>query len=1111
QNIEFLVKWKNWSHLHRTWENFNFLREFKGSKKVDNYVKNVAAVDISLREDPSVSKEDLEQRNINIEMERSVLVDYTIVERIVARREVTPYEECESGTQFLCKWKRLPYAGCTWEPSEIISEKFQDKIQEFLTRNQHRNIPSRGKSYTANNRPPFKKLDTQPDYLPGGTLRDYQLLGVNWMAHKWSNNENGILADEMGLGKTIQTISFLSYLFHSQQLYGPFLVVVPLSTIGAWHREFGRWAPDMNTICYTGDGESRNVLREHEFYVPKTKKLKFNVLLTTFELVLKDKLELGSIRWAFLAVDEAHRLKNSESQLHEALKGFNTTNRMLITGTPLQNSIKELSALVHFLMPDKFDISDAYDNIFTEESEGQEEKIRELHNKLESYMLRRLKKDVEHSLPKKTELTLRVELTPLQVHYYKNILAKNFAALNKGSSGGNQMSLLNVCAELKKASNHPYLFPNAEPHEISRKEQLHGLIANSGKMMLLDKLLDRLKENGSRVLIFSQMVRLLDILADYSALKGYPYQRLDGSVGSEARKKSIEHFNAPGSPDFIFLLSTRAGGLGINLETADTVIIFDSDWNPQNDLQAMARAHRIGQKKHVNVYRFISKSTMEEEILERAKRKMVLEFCVINQMDTSGQKMLQKGPSANKNNPFSREELQAILKFGAARMFNGDETKNKSSELSLDEILSSAEKTETTMGQTSLNGGEAFLKQFEVADYEDDGMAWDQIIPEHERTKVEEEEESVGAENLLGSRQRKQVNYQIDNSTVVANNGTTNPKPRKSKNVALTTKDLRAIYRGLLKFGNIPERFDSIVTEGNLSHIDRATFISKMNSIVSMCQDYEEANRPLQSRKAHLLEFEGLDGINVQSVLQRVYDFPLLHDYMISHSKSNIHLRMEIRPVTNWSVDWGIEDDERLLLGIYRHGFGNWAKIKEDPTLKLSKKLFLSDSDVPNVPRPTHLVRRGEYLLKTFAKYVEEKAKRRTSKHKRGADQGSSDIVNKGSKKSKTSEQNGFHSNDTNAEEVPDDKECIKILRPVKRELRKLRDEAKLANGQEKVQIIKACLPKIGKHIEGILSGLHKSTDHRQWKKALWGSVAAFWPNQVTASKVYSIYEKLRI
>jgi chromodomain-helicase-DNA-binding protein 1 len=241
-------------------------------------------------------------------------------------------------------------------------------------------------------------------------------------------------------------------------------------------------------------------------------------------------------------------------------------------------------------------------------------------------MLRRLKRDVLHDLPTKSERILRVEMSALQTQMYKNILTKNFSALVKSAHGNSQISLLNIASELKKAANHPFLFDGVEVRTDSADETLKGLVMSSGKLVLLDKLLARLKADGHRVLIFSQMVRMLDILSDYMLLRGYLHQRLDGMVASDARKKAIAHFNAPGSPDFAFLLSTRAGGLGINLETADTVIIFDSDWNPQNDLQAMARAHRIGQKSHVSVYRFVSKDTMEEDVLERAKKKMVLEY-----------------------------------------------------------------------------------------------------------------------------------------------------------------------------------------------------------------------------------------------------------------------------------------------------------------------------------------------------------------------------------------------------------------------------------------------------------------------------------------------------
>jgi chromodomain-helicase-DNA-binding protein 1 len=590
-SVEYLVKWKGSSHRHDTWHTQQYLKGFKGYRRVENYAKKCNNED-AFKADPRTTPFEIETLNDDLERERSLIDDYKIIERVIATREVEPgyMGNEDGGTEYLCKWSRLPYSDCTWESLDSMMEEDQAEIDAYLERRTSQSLPHKSDTYVRQ-RGVYKPFQQQPAYLNvGGELRDYQLLGVNWMAHLWHNNRNGILADEMGLGKTVQTIGFLSYLFNTQKVFGPFLIVVPLSTISAWQKELKQWSPEMNVICYQGDGPSREIIQIHEFYLPDTKKVKFNVLLTTFELVLKDKDVLGQIKWAFLAVDEAHRLKNTDSQLHEALKDFSTTNRLLITGTPLQNTVKELLALIQFLMPEQFDQFEHFE--INVGDEDQEAKIKDLQQKLEEFMLRRLKKDVEKSLPSKTERILRVELSPMQLEYYKAVFTKNFDALNKGGRAG-QLSLQNIAMELKKASNHPFLFDGAEESATSRQDQLKGIIVNSGKMVLLDKLLSRLKEDGHRILIFSQMVRMLDILTDYMSYRGYNYQRLDGSTSSESRKRSMEHFNAPGSSDFVFLLSTRAGGLGLNLATADTVILFDSDWNPQNGINSLIKIYRL--------------------------------------------------------------------------------------------------------------------------------------------------------------------------------------------------------------------------------------------------------------------------------------------------------------------------------------------------------------------------------------------------------------------------------------------------------------------------------------------------------------------------------------
>uniref|UniRef100_T1GR75 Helicase ATP-binding domain-containing protein n=1 Tax=Megaselia scalaris TaxID=36166 RepID=T1GR75_MEGSC len=294
----------------------------------------------------------------------------------------------------------------------------------FNEREKSQNIPTRH-AKVLKYRPKFVPMDSQPSFLSSGlVLRDYQVDGINWLIHSWCKNNSVILADEMGLGKTIQTICFLYYLFKCQHLYGPFLCIVPLSTMTAWQREFTIWAPDINIVTYLGDVQSREIIRQYELYSDEQtgNRLKFNAILTTYEILLKDKMFLGSIQWSVLLVDEAHRLKNDDSLLYKTVKEFDTNHRLLITGTPLQNSLKELWALLHFIMPSKFETWED----FEEDNENAADKgYTNLHKQLEPFILRRVKKDVEKSLPAKVEQILRVEMTQTQKQYYKWILTKN--------------------------------------------------------------------------------------------------------------------------------------------------------------------------------------------------------------------------------------------------------------------------------------------------------------------------------------------------------------------------------------------------------------------------------------------------------------------------------------------------------------------------------------------------------------------------------------------------------------------------------------------------------------------------------------------------------------
>lgn len=594
---------------------------------------------------------------------------------------------------YLVKWQALPYEESTWELEDDLDP---EKVKQFW---RFRQMPPKDVMKHKKRPKPqeWKKLDQSPVYKNGNTLREYQLEGLNWLTFCWYNSRNCILADEMGLGKTIQSLTFVNEMVKFG-MHSPFLIIVPLSTIGNWQREFETWT-ELNVITYHGSSASRNMLTEYEMFFKNEKGekiegvYKFQVMITTFEVVLTDCLELREILWRACIIDEAHRLKNRNCKLLEGLRLLQMEHRVLLTGTPLQNNVEELFSLLNFLEPTQFSSPESFMLDFGDLKT--EEQVDKLQAILKPMMLRRLKEDVEKSLAPKEETIVDIELTNIQKKYYRAILERNFQFLSKGGTYANMPNLMNTMMELRKCCIHPFLINSAEEqisadykqqHANEPDSQLKCMVQASGKLVLIDKLLPRLRADGHRVLIFSQMVRCLDILEDYVIQKKYPYERIDGRVRGNMRQAAIDRFSKPGSDRFVFLLCTRAGGLGINLTAADTVIIFDSDWNPQNDLQAQARCHRIGQSKMVKVYRLICRNTYEREMFDKASLKLGLDKAVLQSMNT-GQKAGTPG-TADAGAPLSKKEVEELLRKGAyGAVMDDDNAGDKFCEEDIDQIL----------------------------------------------------------------------------------------------------------------------------------------------------------------------------------------------------------------------------------------------------------------------------------------------------------------------------------------------------------------------------------------------------------------------------------------
>lgn len=633
-SYEFLVKWVGKSHIHNTWVSESQLKVL-AKRKLDNFKAKYGTAVINICE-----------------------ARWKLPQRVIALRS------SKGGTtEAFIKWTGLPYDECTWERTDEpaiaklsqLIDLFNHFESQTLEKDARKSDTPRGSVNCQQTE--IVTLTEQPKELKGGELFPHQLEALNWLRKCWLKSKNVILADEMGLGKTISAAAFLSSLYFEFKATLPCLVLVPLSTMPNWMAEFSLWAPNLNVVEYHGCAKARAIVRQYEWHgndlcglSKKTAAYKFHVLLTTYEMVLADSTHLRAVPWEVLVVDEGHRLKNSGSKLFSLLNTYSFQHRVLLTGTPLQNNLGEMFNLLNFLQPASFPSLSLFEEKFNDLTTA--EKVDELKKLVAPHMLRRLKKDAMKNIPPKTERMVPVELSSIQAEYYRAMLTKNYQILRNIGKGVPQQSMLNIVMQLRKVCNHPYLIPGTEP-DSGPLEFLHEMrIKASAKLTLLHSMLKVLHREGHRVLIFSQMTKLLDILEDYLVIEFGPktFERVDGSVSVADRQTAIARFNQDKSK-FVFLLSTRSCGLGINLATADTVIIYDSDFNPHADIQAMNRAHRIGQSNRLLVYRLVVRASVEERILQLAKKKLMLDQLFVNK---SG----------------SQKEVEDILRWGTEELFN---------------------------------------------------------------------------------------------------------------------------------------------------------------------------------------------------------------------------------------------------------------------------------------------------------------------------------------------------------------------------------------------------------------------------------------------------------
>ncbi|OHT13784.1 SNF2 family N-terminal domain containing protein [Tritrichomonas foetus] len=460
-------------------------------------------------------------------------------------------------------------------------------------------------------------------------MREYQVQGLTWLLKCWHSGHGSILADEMGLGKTIQILSFLSYLDRYAGWHGPFLITVRTNCFKQWCDEIERWT-NLKYIAYNSGPAQRAMMRDCMFPClddngnPIPNCISFNILLVSYDVFLKDISFLNKYLWEVLVVDEGHRIKNSTGKKNRAMSDLKAKQRIILTGTPIQNSLTELWTLLRFVSPNYF--QDTLDFLEFDVDKLDKETVIKARNMILPHLMRRSLAEAEHTIAPKEERVAFISLTQPQKDMIRLIKLHKLWRIKGVQTSEVEMDSSHETNAISKVCSHPFLVDGAEEFYSKKLKlpRLELILATSSKFQWLDKVLQNLHAEGHKVLIFSQRVKLLKLLNEYCQLRNFPNQMLIGSMGETEKNAAIAQFSAKDSKDFVFLISTRAGSEGLNLTVANITIIFDPDWNPQNDLQAQGRCHRIGQTQKVDVLRLITYQTYEHEMFVRAQRKLGL-------------------------------------------------------------------------------------------------------------------------------------------------------------------------------------------------------------------------------------------------------------------------------------------------------------------------------------------------------------------------------------------------------------------------------------------------------------------------------------------------------